>query len=163
MDLFPAPADLQGESLGAEGCDLSWSAADYEGYAALRNGGLDFKGYNVYRNGKKLNSSALTETSFHDPEYTENASYTVTALYKQGESGVAGPLLLNKSGVGAVSAAVCARGLKGAIEVAGAAEPVSVYDLQGRLIYKDSETRISVSAGIYIVNVNDCNVKVIVK
>ena len=49
--------------------------------------GLDHIGYNVYRNGLKLNEVPVTETSMTDP-VTDNGDYTyaVTAVYNVGES-----------------------------------------------------------------------------
>lgn len=44
-------------------------------------------GYNVYRDGQKLNAAALPSLSYTDiPSYTGNISYSVTAVYDAGES-----------------------------------------------------------------------------
>ena len=47
---------------------------------------VHFLGYNVYKNGVKQNSSLLTKTEYTDPD-GDNATYTVTAVYSEGESG----------------------------------------------------------------------------
>lgn len=48
---------------------------------------LNLKGYNVYRDGVKLNTAPVTETTFTDTQAAKaDASYFVTAVYDEGES-----------------------------------------------------------------------------
>lgn len=50
-------------------------------------------GYNVYREGTKLNDEVLTETTYTDANLAVGVhNYTVTAVYDEGESAPAGPL-----------------------------------------------------------------------
>ncbi len=46
-----------------------------------------FKGYNVYRNGNKINSEIITDTKYYDKDLAAGTyKYTVTAVYEDGES-----------------------------------------------------------------------------
>jgi fibronectin type 3 domain-containing protein len=68
-----APTNLSGVAASSTQVNLSWSAAtDPSG----------IKGYNVYRNGVKINSALVTTTSYGDSTATAGAtySYTVTAV-----------------------------------------------------------------------------------
>ncbi|MCK4408072.1 MAG: S8 family serine peptidase [Bacteroidales bacterium] len=56
-------------------------------------------GYNIYRDGNKINSSVVTNTYYDDnglPNGTYN--YNVTAVYNEGESNAAGPVQATVSG-----------------------------------------------------------------
>ncbi len=49
----------------------------------------DLKGYNVYRNGEKINAELVTERSYYDKNVAEgDYVYTITAVYGEGESKV---------------------------------------------------------------------------
>lgn len=76
----PVPVALKAHVLeGINAVSLKWSAP-------LTNQSA-VKGYNVYRNGVKINDDVLTELSFIDENITtETASYTIRALYELGES-----------------------------------------------------------------------------
>jgi fibronectin type 3 domain-containing protein len=68
-----APTNLSGVAASSTQVNLSWSAAtDPSG----------IKGYNVYRNGVKINSALVMTTSYGDSTATAGAtySYTVTAV-----------------------------------------------------------------------------------
>ena len=56
----------------------------------------EFLGYNIYRDGNMLNEEIYTENSFTDTLTDAGTySYTVTAIYDEGESPEAGPVFIN--------------------------------------------------------------------
>jgi len=81
-------------TLGDNGWSYNWSIrgllADDEGESLMMTGGVENElllGYNVYRDGEKLNPELLSGTTFTD-EIVEGESYLygVTAMYEYGES-----------------------------------------------------------------------------
>ncbi|NTW23307.1 MAG: hypothetical protein HGA37_01300, partial [Lentimicrobium sp.] len=77
--------------------NLSWTADNSRA----------FLGYNVYRNGVKLNTAILTGTTYADLGLARNTTYTygVTAVYDEGESAPA-TLAVTTKGVGVVTGTV---------------------------------------------------------
>jgi len=67
-----------------------------------------FLGYNVYRNGTKLNTTLLNVVSYSDLNLPRNASYTywVTAVYDQGESNPSNIKTVTALGVGTFTGVV---------------------------------------------------------
>lgn len=56
-------------------------------------------GYNIYRDGNKINSYVLTNTYYDDNGLANGTyNYTVTAVYDEGESNAAGPVQATVSG-----------------------------------------------------------------
>ena len=130
-------------------------------------------GYNIYRNGEKLNQLPVQECSFVDEytETTESCRYTVTAVYeKHGESGGVNYEYIITSGIEDLAAdrhvtiaqesgdlVICnAEGLD--ITVA-AASGMTLY--QGRAT--SSRTAVSVIPGLYIVRAGSTVAKIVVK
>ncbi|MGN1246450.1 MAG: choice-of-anchor J domain-containing protein, partial [Muribaculaceae bacterium] len=126
-------------------------------------------GYNIYRDGVKINAELVTETSFVDEtaEVGEH-TYQVTAVYDRGESDGSNKASTVTTGVENVAAkgALVATG-KNVIIVKGAANMmVTVAAADGRLVYagKGAETmNISVAEGVYAVKVGSKVVKTIVQ
>ena len=126
-------------------------------------------GYNIYRDGVKINAELVTETSFVDEtaEVGEH-TYHVTAVYDKGESNASNAASTVTTGVEnvAVKGARVATG-KNVIIVKSAADMmVTVAAADGRLVYagKGAETmNISVAEGVYVVKVGEKVVKVIVQ
>lgn len=128
---------------------------------------LQHVGYNVYRDGVKLNAEPLTEATFTDTEATEgDHTYHVTALYNQGESEVSNGLTLTTSGVASVAAGAVKVGVEGSfITVSGAeGKHVAIFAADGKLLVGTTgNTRQAVSAGIYLVTVEKNTWKVVVR
>lgn len=129
---------------------------------------LNLSGYNIYRDGVKINEAPVNGLNYVDRQADSDAhTYHVTALYKEGES-----LPSNSSGVtagiGGVSAGqICVYGGVGSIVIAGADNTaVSICSLLGEKLYEGVVTgKKSVSAhpGVYVVAFNGRSVKVIVR
>lgn len=62
----------------------------------------ELKGYNVYRNGNKLNDSLLTSCSFSTSRELESDSYFVTVVYDLGESVASNVVWLGDVGIDSV-------------------------------------------------------------
>ena len=128
-------------------------------------------GYNVYRNGNKLNAELVTEPTFTDakPSSERDHSYYVTAVYDKGESRRSNEALIRLvSGIGLTGAAdVTIRTSTGAIIVNGVAnDVVTVAGVDGRVLRTvdaQGSVRIAVEPGVYIVNVAGVTAKVLVK
>lgn len=75
----PEPVNVQASALeGLSAAKLTWKAP-------LLNS-ANVKGYNVYRNGEKVNSEPVTATSFYDSNLTTGSyDYYVTAEYNDGQ------------------------------------------------------------------------------
>ncbi|MBW6492562.1 MAG: carboxypeptidase regulatory-like domain-containing protein, partial [Lentimicrobium sp.] len=78
--------------------NLAWTA----------NSNRAFLGYNVYRNGTKLNATLLTGTTYADLGVARNTTYTynVTAVYDEGESAFSANAVVTTKGVGIVNGTV---------------------------------------------------------
>ena len=96
-------------------------AIDDVSFTPAGNANLDLVGYNVYRDGMKINTEIVEEPEFTDEtaETGKTYTYVVTAIYTKGESAAsnAAEILFNNSGVEV-------------IEVS-ADEPAEYFNLQG--------------------------------
>lgn len=125
-------------------------------------------GYHVYRDGVRLTSEPVKETSYLDmTSGTEAHTYHVSAVYAEGESELSQPLNMQYSSlisVGAADSSVCVEGRDIVVRGAGAA-PVRIDAVDGRCLHTSlGDTRFTVSgAGVYLVTVASATVKVIVR
>ena len=153
-------------------------------YFAVRNNGADkfmlmlddftFKGlpesvtgYNVYRDGEKLNSDLVTSTTFTDNNpHSGNNNYYVTAVYSDGEESAPVKVTVN-AGVGMIEAGVSVTAGNGFITVNGAeGKPVAIVGVNGVEFFNGipkGDLKVEVAPGVYMVRVNKGVVKLIVK
>ncbi|MGM9817040.1 MAG: choice-of-anchor J domain-containing protein [Lepagella sp.] len=134
---------------------------------------LSIEGYNVYRDGVKINDALLTETEFVDNNVTENEEYTyvVTVVYAvKGESAASEELVVKY-----IPSAV--KGLKdGALSIYSVGSDVVVLNAMGQkvdicsangaVVYSgmgDAKTVVNVGTGVYIVKVGKTVKKLQVK
>lgn len=134
---------------------------------------LSIEGYNVYRDGVKINDALLTETEFVDNNVTENEEYTyvVTVVYAvKGESAASEELVVQY-----IPSAV--KGLKdGALSIYSVGSDVVVLNAMGQkvdicsangaVVYSgmgDAKTVVNVGTGVYIVKVGKTVKKLQVK
>lgn len=126
-------------------------------------------GYNVYRDGVKLNDAPVEETAYTDNMPGIQAEYTVTAVYNNGESGPSEHVVVKQlSGIEGISGNTADVTVAGhTIFVNGAAgKPVSVTAVDGRTVYSSAAAdrhAVEVSAGLYIVTLGDNSVKVTIR
>ncbi len=142
----------------------------YIPYGAVQSP-LTLLGYNVYRDGVKLNSEPVTETVFADKDATrgESHTYDVTAVYDKGESVSAGTASVVFTAVRtatASSAAVSVAVEGGAVTVRGV-QPgtcITLFTADGRSVASrvaaTSVECFDVQPGAYIVRVGASSFKV---
>ena len=132
---------------------------------------VTLKGYNIYRNGMKLNSTLLTEPAYTDATTREGRkySYFVTAVYDRGESRPSNTADIDLSGVASLygDSGVDIRAIGGGIVVKGLTQgKVAVIATNGRTVASAEAAptvRISLQPGIYVVNAAGHIAKVIVR
>lgn len=134
---------------------------------------LTIDGYNVYRDGMKVNETLLKSPKYVDtPDEKGLYFYQVTVVYKQyGESAGSNEVdveITENGGVDAVVASdVTVSTVAGAIVIyGGEGETAQVVTVDGKLINNallTGETYVSVAPGVYVVKVNETVVKVVVK
>ena len=130
---------------------------------------LEFKGYEVYRNGEKITDAPVTTTAFDDLNVEDEESYTylVTVVYDKGESGPTDPASIKFSGIDPIQGDGYITAGQGFIRISGFdGEQLLVSSPDGKVMASgkaQNETTVSVPAGIYVVKVGDKVAKVIVK
>lgn len=130
---------------------------------------LDFLGYNVYRDGVKINHTPLGEASFTDNVSGPGAhTYYVTALFTDGESAPSPSVTPEQSKIDEITstAPFVAVGHEGCIEVDGCNGLVTAFSLEGKVAAREYVTgnlTFTIAPGVYIVNHNGHNIKTIVK
>ncbi len=123
-------------------------------------------GYNVYRNGEKINSELVTGTSFIDADPIDGTNeYRVSAVYEQGESVAAGPASIQFSAVNRINGKLNVYAENRTIVVANVSDAnVQVMTLDGKLIYAGKgDAKVPVNNGVYVVKVGKTIAKIMVK
>ena len=139
-------------------------------YTSAHPAVLEFKGFNVYRDGVRINSEIVEESTYTDTtaDPAGNYVYHVTAVYDKGESGLSNGFSLNMAGLESITAGKASVTVAGTdICVNGAAgRYVSVFAASGISLFGDTvadKARISATAGVYVVTVGTERFKVIVR
>ena len=139
-------------------------------YTSAHPAVLEFKGFNVYRDGVRINSEIVEESTYTDTtaDPAGNYVYHVTAVYDKGESGLSNGFSLNMAGLESITAGKASVTVAGTdICVNGAAgRYVSVFAASGISLFGDTvadKARISATAGVYIVTIGTERFKVIVR
>lgn len=141
---------------------------DVEYMASYESQGIDVVGYNVYRDNELITPEPIKELKYEDKNLADlKHTYFVTALYnKLGESAPSNTVAPS-AGVESVGAsAVSVSAGAGVICISNpAAETVSVYAVDGRVVYTGCQTelQLQVEGGIYVVAAGSSNFKVLVK
>lgn len=134
---------------------------------------LELKGYNVYRDGVKINDALVEETEFVDTNVVEGQQYTyiVTAVYEgRGESALSNEAVVTYAPVGIADVAagkVAVSVENNNLVVLNAADKnVVISSANGAVIYSgagEARTVVPVGKGVYVVKVDKTVKKVIVK
>ncbi|MBO5957134.1 MAG: choice-of-anchor J domain-containing protein [Bacteroidales bacterium] len=132
---------------------------------------LEVLGYNIFKDGQKINDSYVTETTFETPLSADSDNkFNVTVVYNEGES-----LFSNTAYVGEVSIEdmnsndVKVYGQDNYIRIENVANKmVSVYSIDGRVVCNmkavDDNIMIPANLGVYIVKIDNAAVcKVLVR
>lgn len=128
-------------------------------------------GYNIYRNGVKLNTSLIEGLSFADSdiELGQAYRYHVAPVYNGVEMEKSNELLIETSAIGIIGedAAAIVNPVHGGVEVLGAqGQLVNVYAIDGKCmasVVASDRQRIDLQPGIYVVSVGTMKVKVAVR
>lgn len=128
-------------------------------------------GYNVYRDGAKVNESLVAESAYTDiPELNGEYKYEVTAVYDKGESVGSNAVSVSYANSGVASAVVSGVsvvGGKGEIVVTGARDlEIRVVAVDGRtvaIVPGTDRVVIPVASGVYVVMAGSRSVKTIVR
>jgi hypothetical protein len=122
-------------------------------------------GYNVYRDGVKLNSELLTDTSFVDNPGVGEFNYYVSAVYAEGESAASGPVNVDTTSVGMTLSKLNVSAENRVIIITNAATArVEVTSLDGKLLYVGKgDAKVPVNSGVYMVKVGKAVTKLMVK
>lgn len=142
---------------------------DFEFSAASSTAGeLELKGYNVYRNGEKVNDTLVAEPAFSDTAEGTNV-YAVTAVYEgKGESRGSNRVELSLSGLTDLGLGITVKAVGKAIVISGAeGQAVVVNALDGKTIFATGHAsnteKVATGSGIYLVKAGNTVSKVIVK
>lgn len=167
---FTLPADAKYFAIHCVSADVYALLVDEIQYEGANPAPLQLQGFNVYRDGNKLNTAAVEESAYTDAAVEEGKtySYNVTALYDRGESAYSNTVQVLCSGVNSLDADLpTVWAASGAIHVRNAqGRPVAVYNVAGQQLYNSSgEARhdVAVPGGVYLVKVGATAVKVLVK
>lgn len=132
---------------------------------------FDLMGYNVYRDGVKINEAPVTDNTFTDSSMPAGVhSYAVTTLYAAGESSPSPVFTSGESGLNSIAkpANFSAIGHEGCLElfVPEGSIKLGVYAVDGRRALSadvSGSMTFSLPAGVYIVRSATSTVKVLVK
>lgn len=140
--------------------------------AAAFSGEISLKGYDVYRDGVKLNDAPVENTEYADANVVEGTEYkyVVVALFDEGTGRVSNTAKIKfekESGLESLGAAKAIATAKNTIIVRGfAGEKLIVSSADGKVIANGEASEISsisVPAGVYVVKAGNKSVKVVVK
>lgn len=134
---------------------------------------LEIAGYNVYRDGVKINSDLVQECTFTDSNVTEGQTYTyvVTVVYtERGESAASNEAVVTaqQGGVAAIGdGSLAIYAAKGGVVVLNAeGVNVTVASANGAVVFDgkgEAKTEISTGAGVFVVKAGNAVKKVVVK
>lgn len=142
----------------------------FEGAPALP-ADIAVMGYNVYRDVKKLNTEAVTGTSYSDGSAVSTHSYRVSAVFNHGEGAACEPVEVTVGStdievVGSDSVKITSS--EGSIVVEGASgRSVTIGTVDGKVVFATDEASanetVPVTSGIYLVKAGGTVTKTIVR
>lgn len=138
-------------------------------YEAANPADFAIAGYNLYRDGRKINVTPLSECEFVDLLAPADADvrYDLTVEYQgRGESAPVSFATHTASLGNAMASALTVRTEPGRIVIGGVEDEVSVVSADGKVIFAglvDGNVEVEVSAGIYLIKTREKTFKTIVK
>lgn len=164
---FELPADATYFAINCVSSDTYALLIDDITFVPAEPEELNVIGYNVYRDGEKINSSLIGVTSFTDRDAKNEGVhvYHVTALLDKGETPLSDPCNVDMSGVATIGVA----GLKvrtgnGCVEIFnGADNNVQIVDINGVILFNErvgDYARVALERGVYLVKIQDRVIKV---
>lgn len=125
---------------------------------------LSIVGYDIYRNGEKVNAEPVAECEYTDAAGKAGDVYQVTVIYNKGVSGGSNEAAAT-SALDELTAGVKVATAQGTIIVTGAEGlDVTVVAVDGKILYAaKGDATVAVETGVYVVKAGDKIVKVLVK
>lgn len=131
---------------------------------------LSVAGYNIYRDGVKVNSAPVADTNYTDTGAgTADHIYHISAVFNRGEGAPASVVYKSDSGIADADAgSIAINSMRGAIRVSGAeGMPVIITASDGKVAAgtaaAPAEMRVNLPAGVYVVKAGRKVAKVLVK
>ena len=156
VSVMPEPSDLPGvrnlRGSLENGCALiEWDEPEI-------SSDLKLLGYEVYRNGEKINIATVEKCSFVDdePDKIDNR-YIVLALYETGYSAPGSPLVLSEARLHAINTSPAVKVIGRRIVISNAlGRHVTICLVDGKTVYNavidSNAASVSVLPGFYVVN-----------
>ena len=131
---------------------------------------LEFRGYNVYLDGVRINDQIVEDNEFVDrnPQIEGEHIYNVTAIFDKGEAGLSNDYSFNLSGVNTLAAdGMAVKAGRNCIIVTNAGgKEVTISAVNGMVTFRQNigdYARISLDPGIYMLRAGDRIVKIVVR
>lgn len=130
---------------------------------------LELKGYNVYRDGLRLNAEPLAATDYSDVASAgADHIYNVTAVYAEGESAGSNSVSVNMTGVSDAVVSDVSLTVNGRMltVMSSTDTEIAVYSADGKKVYSaagHTMYRLELAAGLYLVKTRAGVDKIIIK
>lgn len=128
--------------------------------------GLELMGYNLYRNGRRVNDAVLPLPSITDVDSNDGDTFCATALYNNGESAPSEPYVHGNSGIASIGTSTSVTVTPGMVNVISSSQDlITVTDIAGRIRYRAPTTgndNIALSPGLYILSLGTTVTKIAV-
>lgn len=121
-------------------------------------------GFNVYRDGEKINDEPIEDTQFTDEDMaSEKHTYHVSAVYDEGESPKSDSFINLPTSVESVETSFLISVGKGYIKVSGA-ETTCIFSVSGEKVAEAfGECSVSLNPGVYVIKTDKGTAKAIVR
>lgn len=126
-------------------------------------------GFDVYRDGVKINDNIIESFDYADMNVDVEARYTynVVAIYDQGMSSPSNSVTVEISGIDMISGGISVRSVRGGIEILNAEDRnITVSALNGTVLFSgkaSSREFVAAEAGVYVVKAGGKVIKVHVR
>lgn len=151
--------------MGSYSGNCAGFAIDDFTYFADGNKEVELLGYNIYKDGVKVNDKPLATPSFNEDADTDGGhEYQISAVYKNGESAPSNVYSYETSGVSEIGAGAVAVTVNGSVISVRGAAAVAVYSLDGvRIAAAEGDCSFDLAKGVYVVKADNKVVKAIVR
>lgn len=159
------PADANYFAIHYNATDQMGLMVDNVSYVPVTSS-LKLQGYNVFRNGQKLNSELVKTTDYTDAELPEGeVVYRVAAVYDRGTSNASEPYSLVRSGLGNLGHEACSFRVVAGSLLVDAPESVRlrVYSIDGKAVLTatvSGSESYALPGGFYIVELGGRTFKI---
>lgn len=167
---FTLPADAKYFAINCVSSNTYALLVDEVSYESANADLLEFRGYNVYLDGVRINDQIVEDNEFVDrnPQIEGEHIYNVTAIFDKGESCLSNDYSFNLSGVNTLAAdGMAVKAGRNCIIVTNAGgKEVTISAVNGMVMFRQNigdYARISLDPGIYMLRAGDRIVKIVVR